>query len=55
MGINVGSVSIGDIMHDKWRMTDFQARVVSPADRAEDIVIDFARILIRALKFEKSN
>ena len=36
------------------QLTDFQARVVSPADRVEDIVIDFARILIRALKSEKA-
>lgn len=36
------------------QLTDFQARVVSPTDRVEDVVIDFARILIRALKSEKA-
>lgn len=35
------------------QLTDFQARVVSPTDSVEDVVIDFARILIRALKSEK--
>lgn len=31
---------------------DFKARVINPDDEAKDIVIDFARILIHALKSE---
>lgn len=32
------------------QLVDFQARIIAPDDDVRDIVIDFARILIRALK-----
>ena len=48
------NITIEKMKEQYPQLTDFQARVVSPADRIEDVVIDFARILIRALKSEKA-
>ena len=47
------NITVEEIKEQYPQLTDFQARVVSPTDRVEDVVIDFARILIRALKSEK--
>jgi len=39
-----------DMQKQYPQLADFQARTITPDGDARDIVIDFARILIRALK-----
>ena len=43
-------LTIGDMKKQYPQLADFQARIITPEDDVKDIVIDFARILIRALK-----
>ena len=43
-------LTISDLKKQYSQVADFQARVIMPDDDVKDIVIDFARILIRALK-----
>lgn len=43
-------LTISDLKKQYPQVADFQARVITPDDDVRDIVIDFARILIRALK-----
>ena len=43
-------LTISDLKKQYPQVADFQARVIAPDDDVKDIVIDFARILIRALK-----
>lgn len=43
-------LTISDLKKQYPQVADFQARVITPDDDVKDIVIDFARILIRALK-----
>lgn len=43
-------LTISDMKKRYPQLADFQARIIAPNDDVRDIVIDFARILIRALK-----
>ena len=43
-------LTISDMKKQYPQLADFQARIIAPDDDVRDIVIDFARILIRALK-----
>ena len=43
-------LTISDMKKQYPKLADFQARIINPDDDIRDIVIDFARILIRALK-----
>jgi hypothetical protein len=43
-------MTVADMKKQYPQLADFQARTVNPDDDPRDIVIDFARILIRALK-----
>ena len=43
-------LTISDMKKRYPQLADFQARIITPNDDVRDIVIDFARILIRALK-----
>ena len=43
-------MTVDDMKKQYPQLADFQARTIKPDDDARDIVIDFARILIRALK-----
>lgn len=43
-------LTISDMKKQYPQLADFQARIIAPNDDVRDIVIDFARILIRALK-----
>ncbi len=46
------NLTVDDMKKRYPALTDFKARVIKPDDEAKDIVIDFARILIHALKSE---
>lgn len=43
-------LTISDMKKQYPQLADFQARIIAPNDDVRDIVIDFARVLIRALK-----
>lgn len=43
-------LTISDMKKRYPQLADFQARIIAPDDDVRDIVIDFARVLIRALK-----
>lgn len=43
-------LTISDMKKRYPQLADFQARIIAPNDDVRDIVIDFARVLIRALK-----
>lgn len=43
-------MTVDDMKKQYPQLADFQARTIKPDDDVRDIVIDFARILIRALK-----
>ena len=43
-------MTVDDMKKQYPQLADFQARIITPEDDVRDIVIDFARILIRALK-----
>ena len=43
-------LTISDMKKQYPQLADFQARIIAPDDDVRDIVIDFARVLIRALK-----
>ena len=43
-------MTVDDMKNQYPQLADFQARTIKPDDDVRDIVIDFARILIRALK-----
>lgn len=43
-------LTVEDMKKQYPQLADFQARTIKPGDDLRDIVIDFARILIRALK-----
>ena len=43
-------MTVADMKKQYPKLADFQARIIAPGDDVRDIVIDFARVLIRALK-----
>ena len=46
------NLTVDDMKKRYPALKDFKARIIKPEDEAKDIVIDFARILIHALKSE---